>query len=194
MKKNNSIKINSNKKEYQWDVCCADGTHHVRAKKITSGDRKVEVYLDNRRVETIAYHNTLFKPTTEYSFACGDERLILVIYREQMDIVYGDHLVGHNMPYRPKSTPPLFYQIGVAVLSLLAIALMYITGAQFESSTMYFLAVLMPFCCAVLSYSMTTSPFLTKQKKYLFSSLFVAWAWALEFILIFVFYGIQVWL
>ena len=183
-----------NNQECNWNVTCADGTHHVRAKKLSSAEKKVDVFLDGRRVETITYHNTLFSPTTEYRFACGDEHLTLVIYRESMDIVYRDRLVGRDMEYTPKRTIPLVYQILTAVLSLLAFTLMYITGASFDNSTMNLLAIAMPFCCAVLAYSMTTSPFLTQKKKYLFSLLFVAWSWLLVFLIIFVFYGMQHWL
>lgn len=186
--------FNTNKNEFHWDVLCKDGQHHICVKKLKGPEKKVDLYLDKRRVETITYQNNLLSPLTEYHFACEEERLTLVIYQDKMNIAYNGKLIERNMEYDPKDKLPIFYQIAVAIFSILSFALMYVTGVTFDNTALNILAIGMPLCCAVIAFANTTSPFLKKSKKYLYSLLAVAWSWILEFLVIFVFYGIQHWL
>ena len=187
--------LNNRKNEHRWQIETLDGKHEIRVKMGNSSRDSMEVFLDNRRVDTVKFSGTALIPSMEYNFACGEERITLVLYGNKLDIVYNGKFINSKTEYNPEKKTPIIYRIFMVALALSAIAVLYITRAMFgapSGNLSDILSLAMIGLSALISYNNVTSPFYSKKKKFLFGILGAVWAWAIAFLISIVFGNLDV--
>ena len=176
------------KTEFKWTVNTLSGEHNVFL-KMKGAREPMDLFLDNRRVETIKYTGKAIIPSMEYNFSCGDERLTLVLHGSKVDIVYNGMFVNKKTKYQPNEKLSAIYRIFIVLLAVSAVSQIYLFRTLVgpaSSNGAYFIALAMIMFSTVISYNKATSPFLTRNNKAIWSFMGALWSWIVTFLVILV--------
>ena len=184
------------KTEFKWVVNTESGEHEVFL-KMKGAREPMELFLDKRRVETIQFSGKAVVPSMEYNFACGDERLALVLHGSKVDIVYKGVFVKKKIAYRPEEKLSPIYKAFCVLLAVAAVSEIYIFNSLFgaiSNNVVYFLALAMIMFSTVIAYNNVTSPFHTKRGKALWGICGALWSWLVTFAVLMFFGYMSLWL
>lgn len=184
------------KTEFKWMVNTESGEHEVFL-KMKGAREPMELFLDKRRVETIQFTGKAVVPSMEYNFACGDERLTLVLHGSKVDIVYKGMFVKKKTEYRPKEKLSIVYKAFTVLLAIAAVSEIYIFSAlagPVSNNAVYFIVLAMIMFSTVIAYNNSTSPFHTKRGKALWALGGAVWSWIVTFAVLMVFGYMNLWL
>ena len=183
------MKISSNNKQNNnkhWEIDDFGERHTIDVKMGSTSRESMQIFVDGQHIDTIVYSGKSIIPNMEYKFVCGNENLVLVLHGNTVDIVCRGRFLNCKTEYEKQKLPVIF-NVLIAILSLSAIAEFWFLSPMFgspQNATTYVIAFAMICIISLIAIGKATSPFLSKNKKIIFSLLLVLWSWVLTFLII----------
>ena len=173
---------------YSWEIDGVSGKHGIVVEMMVSGRWPEHLYVDGQLVKTFEKGSLTLIPHVEYQFECDGEMLTLITHSGVADILHRGRLIKNGLEYaESQQALLLWYRILLLLFNLLSpIVYFYPESVARSSFSFYWMvaAILMAFCCAVLSWSFSIHPLFSKKKKLLFSLLITVGAWAFMYLLL----------
>ncbi len=168
-------------KKYFWQIETSDGKHEIRVKMRSSSREPIDILVDGQTIDTVQYSGGGLVPQMEYDFACGEEKVTLILHGSDFDIVHRGMLVKNNTKYKPQEKLSAMYRAIVLLLTCSAFAVIPLFYEKLIDGTYisFILLAASVAACLLISYAAMMSPFKSKGKKIFVTLLMIAWAWLL---------------
>jgi len=167
------------KDKHLWNIETSDGNHEIRIKRGDSSRAPFDIQVDGQHIDTVQYSGSGMIPQMEYNFACGEERVTLVLHGNEFDIVHRGLLVKNKVEYKPQDKLPKAYIAVVLLLTAAAIAVIPLFYFKTPSPITLGLIAISIVSSMLISYSYAISPLKSKKKKIFISLFMIVWAWLL---------------
>ena len=169
----------ANNKKHIWNIETSDGNHEIRIKRGDSSRAPFDIMVDGQHIDTVQYSGGGMIPQMEYNFACGEERVTLVLHGNEFDIVHRGRLVKNNTEYKPQDKLPKAYIVIALLLTAASIAVIPLFYFKTPSPITLGLIAISIVSSMLISYSYAISPLKSKKKKIFISLFMIVWAWIL---------------
>lgn len=133
-------------------------------------------------------------PFQEYGFICGGDKVTLISYANKVDIVHNEMLQSAKIKYDSRCVFPIGLRVALVIMILLSAAVWSVFGVKIESTTMAYALIFgigNILMSSIIELSVSGNPLISNRKRIILSLLTLFWAWAVQFIIYYVFLTIQ---
>lgn len=180
------MQLQTKSRQFQWEVLTDDGAKHTICCKLLQSTMRqpIDVFVDEKLVETIQYSGKSIWPTMQHKISCGGENLLLVIHGNRMDLVQKGQLVHSHIKYDTTQVLSMLHRVLLTAVSFCSLVpsvfIVHNIMPEFMILTFWLSLMVCLSCGTLLMQLLSTSPFYTKEQKNARTFFLVLGVWALN--------------